>query len=60
MKPFVKLYIPTVLETLFIMMAGMVDMVMLSTVGTANTYIGISVNMFHIECEVRISIRPGM
>ena len=45
MKPFMKLYIPIALETLFTMLAGMVDTVMLSTVGdnavgavgTANT-----------------------
>ena len=48
-KSFTKLYIPIALETLCYMLAGMVDTVMLSTVGdsavgavgTANTYINV-------------------
>ena len=64
MKPFMKLYIPIALETLFTMLAGMVDTVMLSTVGdnavgavgTANTYIGIFIIMFHIVSSGMIAV----
>lgn len=56
MKSFAKLSIPIALETLCYMLAGMVDTIMLSTVGddavgavgTANTYIGIFIIMFHV------------
>lgn len=64
MKPFMKLYIPIALETLFMMLAGMVDTIMLSTVGdsavgavgTANTYIGIFIIMFHVVSSGMIAV----
>ena len=51
-----QLFVPICLETLFYMLAGMVDTLMLSSVGdeavgavgTANTYIGIFIIMFSI------------
>lgn len=64
MKPFMKLYIPIALETLFTMLAGMVDTIMLSTVGdnavgavgTANTYIGVFIIMFHVVSSGMIAV----
>ena len=55
-KSFMKLCVPIALETLCYMLAGMVDTVMLSTVGdhavgavgTANTYLNVFIIMFHI------------
>ena len=55
-RSFTKLYIPILLETLCSMLAGMVDTVMLSTVGdaavgavgTANTYTSLFIIMFNI------------
>lgn len=63
-KPFMKLYIPIALETLFMMLAGMVDTMMLSTVGdnavgavgTANTYIGVFIIMFHVVSSGMIAV----
>ena len=51
-----KLFLPICLETLFYMLAGMVDTLMLSSVGndavgavgTANTYIGVFIIMFSV------------
>ena len=56
MRSFTKLYIPILLETLCAMLAGMVDTIMLSTVGdaavgavgTANTYTSLFIIMFNI------------
>ena len=64
MKSFMKLYIPIALETLFMMLAGMVDTIMLSTVGdnavgavgTANTYIGVFIIMFHVVSSGMIAV----
>lgn len=55
-KTFAQLYIPIALETLCYMLAGMVDTIMLSSVGdsavgavgTANTYIGVFIIMFGV------------
>ena len=55
-KTLTQLFIPICLETLLYMLAGMVDTLMLSSVGdqavgavgTANTYIGIFIIMFSI------------
>lgn len=64
MKSFAKLSVPIALETLCYMLAGMVDTIMLSTVGdnavgavgTANTYIGIFIIMFHIVSTGMIAV----
>lgn len=64
MKPFMKLYIPIALETLFMMLAGMVDTIMLSSVGdeavgavgTANTYISVFIIMFHVVSAGMIAV----
>lgn len=64
MKPFMKLYIPIGLETLFMMLAGMVDTIMLSSVGdeavgavgTANTYISVFIIMFHVVSAGMIAV----
>ena len=56
MKQLTRLFIPICLETLFYMLSGMVDTLMLSAVGdyavgavgTANSYIGIFIIMFSI------------
>ena len=61
---FTKLYIPIALETLCYMLAGMVDTVMLSTVGdsavgavgTANTYINVFIILFHIVSSGMIAV----
>lgn len=64
MKSFTKLYIPIALETLCHMLAGMVDTIMLSTVGdnavgavgTANTYINVFIIMFHVVSSGMIAV----
>lgn len=64
MKSFTKLYIPIALETLCYMLAGMVDTIMLSTVGdsavgavgTANTYINVFIIMFHVVSSGMIAV----
>ncbi len=64
MKSFTKLCIPIALETLCYMLAGMVDTVMLSTVGdnavgavgTANTYINVFIIMFHVVSSGMIAV----
>ena len=58
MKQLTRLFIPICLETLFYMLSGMVDTLMLSAVGdyavgavgTANSYIGIFIIMFLRAC----------
>lgn len=64
MKSFTKLYIPIALETLCYMLAGMVDTIMLSTVGdnavgavgTANTYMNVFIIMFHVVSSGMIAV----
>lgn len=64
MKSFLKLYIPIALETLCYMLAGMVDTIMLSSVGdsavgavgTANTYIGVFIIMFSVVSSGMIAV----
>lgn len=64
MKSFTKLYIPIALETLCYMLAGMVDTIMLSTVGdnavgavgTANTYLNVFIIMFHVVSSGMIAV----
>lgn len=64
MKSFTKLYIPIALETLCYMLAGMVDTIMLSTVGdnavgavgTANTYVSVFIIMFNIVSSGMIAV----
>ena len=64
MKSFTKLYIPILLETLCHMLAGMVDTMMLATVGddavgavgTANTYISVFIMMFHVVSSGMIAV----
>lgn len=64
MKSFSKLYIPIALETLCFMLAGMVDTIMLSSVGddavgavgTANTYISVFIIMFNIVSSGMIAV----
>lgn len=59
-----KLFIPIALETLCYMLAGMVDTIMLSSVGdnavgavgTANTYISVFIIMFHIVSSGMIAV----
>ena len=59
-----QLFIPICLEVLFHMLAGMVDTMMLSSVGdqavgavgTANTYIGIFIIMFSIISSGMIAV----
>lgn len=63
-KSFLKLYIPIALETLCYMLAGMVDTIMLSSVGdsavgavgTANTYIGVFIIMFNVVSSGMIAV----
>lgn len=63
-KPFLKLYIPIALETLCYMLAGMVDTIMLSSVGdnavgavgTANTYISVFIIMFSVVSSGMIAV----
>ena len=55
-KSLLQLFVPIYIETLFYMLAGMVDTLMLSTindkavgaVGTSNTYISMFILMFSI------------
>lgn len=64
MKSFTKLYIPILLETFCSMLAGMVDTIMLSTVGdaavgavgTANTYASLFIIMFNIISSGMIAV----
>ena len=71
-----QLFVPICLETLFYMLAGMVDTLMLSSVsdqavgavGTANTYIGVFIIMFSVISSGMIAVmtqnigagRPGV
>lgn len=63
-KSFMKLYIPIALETLCYMLSGMVDTIMLSTVGdnavgavgTANTYMNVFIMMFHVVSSGMIAV----
>ncbi len=75
-KTLIQLFIPICLETLFYMLAGMVDTLMLSfvsdqavgAVGTANTYIGMFIVMFSIVTSGMMAVmtqnigagRPGV
>ena len=75
-KSFAQLYIPIAMETLCYMLAGMVDTIMLSSVGdsavgavgTANTYISVFIIMFTIVSSGMIAVmtqyigagRPGV
>lgn len=75
-KTLMQLFIPICLETLFYMLAGMVDTLMLSSVsdqavgavGTANTYIGMFIVMFSIVTSGMMAVmtqnigagRPGV
>ena len=75
-KTLTQLFIPICLETLLYMLAGMVDTLMLSSVGdqavgavgTANTYIGIFIIMFSIISSGMVAVmtqnigagRPGV
>ena len=64
MKQLTRLFIPICLETLFYMLSGMVDTLMLSAVGdyavgavgTANSYIGIFIIMFSIISSGMVSV----
>ena len=64
MKSLTKLFIPIALETLCYILAGMVDTMMLSTVGdnavgavgTANTYINVFIIMFGIVSSGMIAV----
>ena len=55
-KTLTQLFVPICVETLFYMLSGMVDTLMLSSVsdqavgavGTANTYIGVFIIMFGV------------
>lgn len=63
-RSFLRLYIPIALETLCHMLAGMVDTIMLSSVGdgavgavgTANTYIGVFIIMFGVISSGMIAV----
>lgn len=75
-KSLIQLFIPICIETLFYMLAGMVDTLMLSSVsdeavgavGTANTYIGMFIVMFTIVTSGMMAVmtqnigagRPGV
>ena len=75
-KTLVQLFIPICIETLFYMLAGMIDTLMLSTindqavgaVGTANTYISMFILMFSIVSTGMMAVmtqnigagRPGV
>lgn len=75
-KNLTQLFVPIALETLCYMLAGIIDTLMLSSVGdsavgavgTANTYIGIFIIMFNIVCSGMIAVmtqyiganQPGM
>ena len=63
-----QLFVPICFETLFYMMAGMVDTLMLSSVsdqavgavGTANTYIGMFIIMFSVIKDMKLLIQNGI
>ena len=63
-KNLTQLFVPIALETLCYMLAGIIDTLMLSSVGdsavgavgTANTYIGIFIIMFNIVCSGMIAV----
>lgn len=63
-KKLIPLFIPIFFEILFFMLAGMVDTLMLSTigdqavgaVGTANTYISMFILMFSIVCTGMMAV----
>ena len=63
-KNLTQLFVPIALETLCYMLAGMIDTLMLSSVGdsavgavgTANTYIGIFIIMFNIVSSGMIAV----
>lgn len=63
-KSLLQLFIPIALETLLFMLTGMVDTMMLSSVGdaavgavgTANTYIGVFIIMFNIISSGMIAV----
>ena len=75
-KTLTQLSVPICLETLFYMLSGMVDTLMLSSVsdqavgavGTANTYIGVFIIMFGVISSGMIAVmsqnigagRPGI
>ena len=75
-KTLAQLSVPICLETLFYMLSGMVDTLMLSSVsdqavgavGTANTYIGVFIVMFGIISSGMVAVmsqnigagRPGI
>ena len=75
-KSLLQLFVPICLETLLLMLAGMVDTLMLSSVsddavgavGTANTYIGVFIIMFAVVSTGMIAVmtqnigagRPGI
>ena len=64
-KTLTQLSVPICLETLFYMLSGMVDTLMLSSVsdqavgavGTANTYIGVFIIMFGVISSGMIAVR---
>ena len=63
-KTLTQLFVPICLETLLYMLAGMIDTLMLSSVGdqavgavgTANTYIGIFIIMFSIISSGMVAV----
>lgn len=63
-KNLVQLFVPIAFETLFFMLAGMVDTLMLSSVGdaavgavgTANTYISVFIMMFNVVSSGMIAV----
>lgn len=63
-KSLVQLFVPICFETLFYMLSGMVDTLMLSTVsdqavgavGTANTYIGVFIIMFGVISSGMVAV----
>lgn len=63
-KSIIKLFIPICMETLFYMLSGMIDTLMLSSVndqavgavGTSNTYIGMFIIMFSIISAGMIAV----
>lgn len=63
-KSLIQLFIPICFETLFYMLAGMVDTLMLSSVsdhavgavGTANTYIGVFIIMFGVISSGMVAV----
>ena len=64
-KSLFQLFVPLCLETIFYMLSGMVDTLMLSSVGdqavgavgTANTYIGVFIIMYSVVSIDRKSTR---